>query len=91
MSSVVNSHNRFAGWRRAFSATRPRILVGAIVVLSLSEVGSVVALRQLLMAELNEEIDTRIQQEIVQFRNISEGDDPETGRPFGSDVQAVDL
>jgi len=89
VSRVGNSHNRFVGWRRAFSATRPRILVGAIVVLALSEVGSVVALRQILIAQLHEEIDTRIQQEIDEFRNISEGDDPETGRPFGSDVEAL--
>lgn len=78
-----------ARWRRAFSATRPRILAGAILVLALSEVGSVIALRQMLMTQLHEEIDTRIQQEIDEFRNISEGDDPETGRPFGSDVEAI--
>lgn len=59
------------------------------MVLALSEVGSVVALRQILMTQLHEEIVTRIQQEIDEFRNISEGEDPETGRPFGSDVEAI--
>ena len=89
MSGTGDSNKPVAGWRGAFSATRPRILVGAIVVLALSEVVSVVALRQILMTQLHEEIDTRIQQEIDEFRNISEGDDPETGRAFGSDVEAL--
>lgn len=89
MSGTGDSKKPVAGWRRAFSATRPRILAGAIVVLALSEVVSVIALRQILMTQLHEEIDTRIQQEIDEFRNISEGDDPDTGRPFGSDVESI--
>lgn len=76
-------------WPRAWSATRTRILIGAVAALALAEVASVVVLRQVLMTQLDEEIDTRIQQEIDEFRNIAGGNDPETGRPFGSDVEAI--
>jgi two-component system OmpR family sensor kinase len=76
-------------WRRVFSATRPRLLAGFVLVLVLSEVTSVVVLRQMLNSQLKDEIDTRIGQEIDEFRNIAKGSDPRTGRPFGSDVESI--
>jgi two-component system OmpR family sensor kinase len=77
------------GWRKIFSGTRTRILAGFVLVLVLAEVASVVVLRQMLVNRLKDEIDTRIEQEIDEFRNIAAGDDPRTGQPFGSDVKAI--
>ena len=75
--------------RIEFSSNRTRILDGSILVLVLAEVCSIVVLRQMLMDQLEEEIDTRIEQEIDEFRSIARGTDPRTGRPFGSDAKSI--
>jgi two-component system OmpR family sensor kinase len=76
-------------WPNVFSSSRARIVAGSVLALVVAEVFSVVVLRQMLVNQLKEEIDTRMKQEIDEFRNIAAGNDPRTGRPFGSDVEAI--
>ncbi len=68
---------------------RVRILAAFIVLLSSSAVGGMLLLRQVLFAQLDEEIETNLGREAEEFRRLAGGDDPRTGEPFGQDVRAV--
>ena len=70
-------------------SARVRILVAFTLLLALSTVISLVLVRQILHARLNEEIDQQMIQEIGEFRRLVGGSNPKTGRPFGTDVRAI--
>lgn len=57
--------------------------------MSISTLVSVLAVRQILLANLEERVQQSLQQEVDEFRQLRNGNDPETGQPFGDDVAAV--
>jgi signal transduction histidine kinase len=72
------------------SGARVRILAGLVVLLVLSEVVSIVAERQILRARAEERVDADLTREVAELRNlVNEGIDPNTGRPFAGDLQAI--
>jgi len=61
-----------------------------LVLLAASSLVSVLALRQILISRTGERVDRALDQEVQEFRRLSElGRDPRTGRPFGDDLRAV--
>ena len=74
---------------QAFDSTRARVLVGALVLLAGTIVVSVVADRALLLAQLADRIDDDLAQEVGEFERLTQGIDPSTGEPFGTDVAAI--
>jgi two-component system, OmpR family, sensor kinase len=76
--------------RRLLAGARTRVLLAFVVLLALSTVASTLALRQILLARAGERVDDALVQEIDEFRRlVRQGVDPRTGKPFGTDVQAL--
>ena len=68
---------------------RTRILVCYLALMSLSTLVSVLAVRQILLANLKEQVEQSLQQEVEEFRQLRNGNDPSTGEPFGDDIEAI--
>ena len=68
---------------------RTRVVVGTVLLLLVSLGGAVLAIRQALLVRMDEGIEQELAQEIEELRGLSEGNDPDTGQPFGDDVSAI--
>lgn len=68
---------------------RTRVLAWFVAVVAIAVVGSVLAGRQVLLARLDARIDAELRQEVEELRRLASGDDPETGEPFGGDVERI--
>jgi signal transduction histidine kinase len=66
-----------------------RILASMVILLAASTVASVVLIRQIQLVRLSDEVEEGLTQEASEFRRLVNGRDPQTGRPFGTDVQAI--
>jgi two-component system OmpR family sensor kinase len=75
--------------RGASSSLRARILAWFIGILAVATAASVVVTREVLLIRLDQRIDAELTQEAAELRRLSSGNDPLTGRPFGSDVQRI--
>ena len=71
------------------SSLRTRILAWFIGVLALATIASVVVTYEVLLLRLDQEIDAELTQEAMELTNLASGNDPETGRPFGTDVRRI--
>src|SRR5918992_1879836 len=77
-----------ARWR-ILSRIRMRLLLSYVVLLAVSTAISLVAVRQVLHLGLDEEINNQLLQESAEFRSLMGGNDPSTGRPFGTDLKSI--
>jgi signal transduction histidine kinase len=75
--------------RRPRIGIRGRIMVVSIAALLLTVSVAVLAVRQVLFAQLDERIDDALIQEANELRRLAGGRDPATGLPFGGDVARV--
>jgi two-component system, OmpR family, sensor kinase len=76
--------------RRPFSSARARILVSYLILLLFSTAVATIVLREVLLARAGERVDDALVQETREFRTLAnDGRNPETGRPFGNDVQGL--
>jgi len=72
-----------------FGEARTRILIWYLVLMSISSLVSVLLVRQLLLARLEERVRQSLNQEVEEFRQLQDGKDPDTGAPFGDDIEAI--
>jgi two-component system OmpR family sensor kinase len=77
------------GIREHLSGIRVRILLWYVLLLAAATVASVLVVRQVLLARLDEQIDAALVQETQELRRLSTGNDPETGRPFRGNVPRI--
>jgi signal transduction histidine kinase len=70
-------------------SARAQILIWAVAFLAMSTVASVLVVRQVLLVRLDERISATLTQEVDEFDLLVTGNDPETGRPFGSDLRRI--
>jgi two-component system OmpR family sensor kinase len=76
--------------RRLGSSITLRILVSFAVLMAVVTVVSVLLVRQVLLAGLDDRIDAALVQESRELRRLAErGIDPETGEPFGEHVRRI--
>jgi two-component system, OmpR family, sensor kinase len=76
--------------RRFFSSARARILASYLILLLFSTAVGTIVLREVLLARAGERVDDALVQETQEFRRLAkEGNNPETGEPFGTDVGAI--
>jgi signal transduction histidine kinase len=68
---------------------RARVLLGHVGLLAIAVATSVLVARQILLVRLEERIDQELAQEVSELRILARGRDPQTGRPFGTDVRRV--
>lgn len=78
-----------SGWRQMLGEARTRILIWYLVLMSLSSGLSVLMVRQLLVARLEERVQQSLQQEVEEFRQLRKGNNPETGTPFDDNIAAI--
>ncbi len=68
---------------------RARIVVGYVALLAAALAISVLVTRQMLLTRLDNDIEILLAQEVEELRVLAGGNDPETGEPFGNDVEAI--
>ena len=69
-------------WVGAARSARTRILASYVILLALSAIVSILAIRQVLIIRLDDQVDDALQQEFLELDRLLIGTDPETGRPF---------
>lgn len=74
---------------RPLGSTRSRILGSYVVLLLFATVGSLVAIRGLLLARVDDRVQETLLQETDEFQRLVGGSNPRTGEPFGSDLKAI--
>lgn len=75
--------------RRAVYGVRTRLLGSYLALLVLSLAASVLVIQQVLTTQLEERVERELQQEVDEFARLAGGVDPQTGQPFGDDVEAL--
>jgi signal transduction histidine kinase len=65
------------------------VLAGYVGLLAIATVVSIVVAREALERRLDQRIDEALVQESRELRQLARGNDPQTGEPFGSDVERV--
>jgi signal transduction histidine kinase len=84
----ARASRRFAP--RPFAGARARILAAFIILLAASEVVSLLAERQILVARTGERVDDSLVQERDEFQTLARrGIDPNTGDPFEGNVERL--
>ena len=78
-----------AGSVRSFAGTRVRLLAGFAVLTAASIGLSLLLVHQILSSRLEEDVARSLAQEIDEFRRLSQGVDPRTGEPFGTDIRRL--
>ncbi len=68
---------------------RHRVVASYIALLFAVLLISLVVTRQILLTGIDNDIDVELSQEIEEFRFLANGEDPATGEPFGTDVEAI--
>ncbi|HHP7244193.1 MAG TPA: two-component sensor histidine kinase, partial [Elainellaceae cyanobacterium] len=76
-------------WCSLLFSARTQILAWLVVLISVSIVVSIFTIRQILFAQLLERVQRSLKQEVEEIQRLVEGQDPETGQPFGDDVASI--
>ena len=74
----------------SLSSARVRILASYLILLLFSTIVGGIALRSVLVARAGERVDDALVQETREFRQLADkGRDPQTGDPFGDDIERI--
>ncbi|HWC69160.1 MAG TPA: HAMP domain-containing sensor histidine kinase [Acidimicrobiales bacterium] len=76
-------------WRHRLAGVRTRVVVGYVILLAAALAAATLVIRQVLLARLEEQIESALVQEVEELRQLVTGNDPATGEPFGDDVEAI--
>ncbi|NWF58056.1 MAG: HAMP domain-containing protein [Fischerella sp.] len=76
-------------WRRLVFGARTRVIASYVVLVVFSTVVSLLAIRRILIARLEQHIEKSLVQEVEEFRRLVKGRNPMTSQPFGDDVAAI--
>jgi signal transduction histidine kinase len=71
------------------TSLRLRVLVAFVGMLAFATLASVLVTRQVLLTRLDQHIDAELVQESGELRRLAAGNDPDNGRPFGTDVRRI--
>jgi two-component system OmpR family sensor kinase len=80
--------DRRAWWPPRLSL-RLRLLGWALLLVAVAALASIVVIRQVLLNQLENRVTDDLQQEVAEFRLLADGNDPETGEPFGTDLARI--
>lgn len=76
--------------RRVLSSIRLRIVVGYVALVAVALTIATVVTRQVQLTRADREFEREQAQEVAELRRfVEQGVDPETGRPFGTDVRSL--
>jgi two-component system, OmpR family, sensor kinase len=74
---------------RRTASWRVRLLGWYLLLVGIATATSLIALRTVVLIQLDQSIENDLQQEVDELRRLAGGNDPDTGRPFGDDVRAL--
>ena len=90
MAPAAEPAGRLPLTTRLAGGLRTRLLASYVILLVIASVASVIAARQILLVRLDDRVAEDLQQEVEEFRALAaNGVDPETGRPFAQNVNAL--
>ena len=75
--------------RGLLRGTRTRMLLAYVVILALSLLIGIVVIRQVLVDQVQDRVESDLRTQALELGRLADGNDPRTGRPFGTDVRAV--
>jgi signal transduction histidine kinase len=75
--------------RRILGGARTRILAAFVVLMAFSTLVSGIAIYELLTVRAEDRLDASLNQEVEEFRQLSQGIDPLDGEPFGDDLAGI--
>src|SRR5918998_4630414 len=75
--------------RRLLRGTRTRILAAFLVLMACSTAVSVIGIYELLLVRTSDRVNASLRQEVEEFRQLADGIDPASGRPFGDDLEGI--
>jgi signal transduction histidine kinase len=79
-------------WFGAARSARTRILASYVILLAFSAVLSTLAIREVLVIRVDDQVKDALQQEVLELdRLVADGRDPQTGRPFESPQALFDV
>ncbi|NJM71991.1 MAG: HAMP domain-containing protein [Cyanobacteria bacterium CRU_2_1] len=84
-----NQIHNLQGWRRFVFGARTRVIASYVVLVVFSTVFSLLAIRHILIARVEEQIEASLRQEVEEFRRLVKGRNPKTGQPFGDDLASI--
>jgi signal transduction histidine kinase len=87
--AMTEGRRQVPAMRRITGDVRVRILASYVLLLAVASVISVVVVRQVLLVRLDDRIEEDLAQEVQEFKSLAGGNDPETGRRFGSDSDRI--
>ncbi len=76
-------------WELPPVAVRVRILGFMVLLLGLAIGAGLLLGRSILLAQLDGDVSDALDQEVEELRRLATGSDPDTGEPFGDDVEAI--
>ena len=74
---------------RVVWGVRSRILLWYVLLMSVATVASVLVVRRVLTVQVDQRIDDSLVQEMDELRRLAKGQDPDTGEPFGGNVERI--
>jgi signal transduction histidine kinase len=86
-ASLVQAARERLRWVPA--SLRMRVLAWFIGLLALATTAFVLVTYEVLLIRLDQRIDAELTQEAAELRRLATGNDPETGRPFGTRVRRI--
>src|SRR5688572_18289875 len=75
--------------RRLLGGVRTRILSAFVVLMVFSTIVSVIGIYEVLLVRTSDRVNASLRQEVDEFRQLSRGVDPSSGRPFGDDLEGI--
>jgi signal transduction histidine kinase len=79
-----------SGWLgRSVRSIRTRIVIGYVLLVTISLGLTIVVLRQLLLVRVERDTNALMARDSDELRNRAAAEDPATGQPFGADVTAL--
>jgi signal transduction histidine kinase len=82
-------HRTRRALQRVAAGARTRILAAFVILMAFSTALSVVAIYELLIVRTSDRVNASLHQEVREFRQLAQGIDPRTGKPFGNDLEAI--
>ena len=68
---------------------RTKVVIASVIVLALSTAVSVIAVRQILLAQLHADIERSLDKEVGEFLSVLHAGDPDDGEPPDEELAAV--
>lgn len=88
-TAIPRPTGRKRPWRLTRISARLRILGWFVALVAAAIVVGLFVQRGILLAQLDDDINEQLAQEVDELRQLAGGNNPQTGQPFGRDVRAI--